>query len=171
MHDRPDEPCWEARELYKPQVGYCVCPAYDCEITLIPVPEWFRFPVTCHTAPNDISDVLALLYSRLSYSWHHHRSFRFDARPVQGFDITRRRKLRAVVSRQSQTHSTRTERQNLQHGTVERGQSFFRAAAQTQIPADDLPRAAVDHRNQIRPPYRWTRPDLGHVRLPDVIRM
>src|SRR5712692_10167791 len=94
-----------------------------------------------------------------------------DARPVQGFDITRRRKLRAVVSRQSQTHSTRTERQNLQHGTVERGQSFFRAAAQTQVPADDLSRAAVDYRNQIRPPHSWTRPDLGHVRLPDVIRM
>ena len=34
----------EARELCKPQVGNCICPAYYGEITLIPVPEWFRFP-------------------------------------------------------------------------------------------------------------------------------
>src|SRR5882672_12738980 len=39
-----------------------------------------------------------------------------DTQTIQSFDITRRRKLRAVVGRQSQTHSTRTERQNLQHG-------------------------------------------------------
>ena len=36
-----------------------------------------------------------------------------DAQPIQGFDITGGRKLRAVVGRQSQTRSTRTERQNL----------------------------------------------------------
>jgi hypothetical protein len=41
MHDRPENPCWEARELYKPQVGYCVCPAYNGEITLIPASEGF----------------------------------------------------------------------------------------------------------------------------------
>src|ERR1700756_4977027 len=82
MHDRPEDPCWEARELCKPQVGYCVCPAYDGEITLIPIPEWFRFRVTCNTAPNDISDVLALLDSRLSYSRHHHRCFRLDAQQI-----------------------------------------------------------------------------------------
>ncbi len=82
MHDRPEDPCWEARELCKPQVGYCVCPAYDGEITLIPVPEWFRFPVCCHTAPNDIGDVLPLLDSRLSYSRHHHGSFRLDAQQI-----------------------------------------------------------------------------------------
>ena len=34
-----------------------------------------------------------------------------DAQMVQGFDITGRCKLGAVVSRQSQTRSTRTERQ------------------------------------------------------------
>ena len=92
-------------------------------------------------------------------------------RLVQGFDITGRRKLRAVVGRQSQPHSTRTERQNLQHGTVERGQSFFGAAAQTQVPAHDLTRTAVDHRNQIRPTHTRPGPDLGHVRLPNVIGM
>src|SRR6266481_4590762 len=59
-----------------------------------------------------------------------------DTQPVQSFDIPLRRKLRAVVGRQSQTHSTRTERQNLQHGAIERSQSFFAAAAQTQIPAN-----------------------------------
>ena len=31
--------------------------------------------------------------------------------------------------------------------------------------------AAVDHRNQIRPAHTRPRPDLGHVRLPDVIGM
>src|SRR5260370_28122911 len=74
-----------------------------------------------------------------------------DAQLVQSFDIARRRKLGAVVSRQSQTRSTRTERQNLQHGAVERRQSFFRTTTQTQIPADDFAGAAVDHRHQIRP--------------------
>ena len=46
MHDRPENPGWEAREFCKTQVGYSVCPAYDCEITLIPVPEWLRLPLT-----------------------------------------------------------------------------------------------------------------------------
>src|SRR5215469_13833869 len=85
MHDRPDDPCWEARKLYKPQVGYCVCPAYDREIALIPIPELFRFSVTCHPPPNDISHVLALLDRRLSYSWHHHRGFRFDAQQISNW--------------------------------------------------------------------------------------
>jgi hypothetical protein len=94
-----------------------------------------------------------------------------DAQPIQRVDIPRRRKLRAVVGRQSQTRSTRTERQNLQHGAVERRQSFFGAAAQTQVPADDLTRATVDDRDQIRPAHTGPRPDLGHVRLPNVIGM
>ena len=88
---------------------------------------------------------------------------------VQRFDIARRSKLRAVVGRQSKTRSTRTERQSLQHSTVERGQSFFAAAAQAQVPADDLARAAIDHRDQIRPTHTRSGPDLGHVRLPDAI--
>ena len=79
MHDCPEHPCREASESYKPQVGYCVCPAYDCEITLIPIPERFRFLLTCHPAPNDLRNVLALLDSRLSYARQRHRSFRFDA--------------------------------------------------------------------------------------------
>src|SRR5208282_1147101 len=82
-----------------------------------------------------------------------------NAQLVQGFDITGRRKLGAVVGRQSQTRSTRTERQNLQHSTVERRQSFFRATAQTQVPANDLAGAAVDHRDQIRPAYTRSRPE------------
>src|SRR5208282_3417499 len=58
-----------------------------------------------------------------------------DAQLVQGFNISCGRKLGAVVGRQSQTRSTRTERQNLQHSAVERRQSFFGATAQTQVPA------------------------------------
>src|SRR5271168_251944 len=79
------------------------------------------------------------------------RSPMCDAQPIQGFDITGGRELGAVVGGQSQTRSTRTERQNLQHGAVERRQSFFAAAAQTQVPAHDLEGAAVDHRHEIRP--------------------
>src|SRR6266446_6357276 len=81
-----------------------------------------------------------------------------DAQLVQSFDIARRRKLGAVVRRQSQTRSTRTERQNLQHGAVERRQSFFRTTTQTQIPADDFAGAAVDHRDQIRPAHTGSGP-------------
>ena len=82
MHGRPKGPRWEAREPYKPQVGYGIRPAYDREIPLIPVTEWFGFRVTCHPPPNDIRDVLALLDSGLSYAWHHHRSFRLDAQQI-----------------------------------------------------------------------------------------
>src|SRR5579863_59046 len=38
-----------------------------------------------------------------------------------------------------------------------------------EIPAHDFPRAAVDHAHQISPTHRRTCPDLGHVRLPDLI--
>src|SRR5262252_1958799 len=82
MHDSPNDPCREACELYEPQVGYCVCPAYDCEIALVPIPEWFRVSVTCHSLPNDISHVFTLLDRRLGYSWHRHRGFRFDAQQI-----------------------------------------------------------------------------------------
>jgi hypothetical protein len=37
-----------------------------------------------------------------------------DAKLAMNIDIPRRRKLRAVVSRQRQTHSTKTERQSIQ---------------------------------------------------------
>src|SRR5258708_34821833 len=93
-----------------------------------------------------------------------------DAQLVQSFDIARRRKLGAVVSRQSQTRSPRTERQNLQHGAVERRQSFFRTTTQTQLPPDDFARAAVDHRAQIRPAHTPPAPPQGPVRLPRVPR-
>src|ERR1039458_9408322 len=63
-----------------------------------------------------------------------------DAQSIQSFCIPRRRRLGAVVGRQSQTRSTRTERQNLQHGMVDRRQSFFRATAQAEVPTDDLVR-------------------------------
>src|SRR5262249_16458785 len=80
MHNCPDDPCWETRELYQPQVSYCVCPAYDCEIALVPVPEWLTFSVSCGTTPNDISDVVAVLDGRLSHSRDDHGVFRLYAK-------------------------------------------------------------------------------------------
>jgi len=82
MHDRPQNPCRESRELCKTQVGHCICPPYDSEITLIPIPKWLRRPVSDHTVPNDTSDVLALLDSGLSYPRHHHGTFRLDAQQI-----------------------------------------------------------------------------------------
>ena len=35
----------------------------------------------------------------------------------------------------------------------------------------DLSRAAVDHAHQIHPTHCRPRPDLGHVRLPDLVRL
>ena len=75
MHDSPEEPCGKASEPCKPQVGYCVGAAYDCEVSFIPIPEWLRLRVTCHTAANDFPDVLAFLDGRLSYSRHCHWTF------------------------------------------------------------------------------------------------
>jgi hypothetical protein len=40
-----------------------------------------------------------------------------------------------------------------------------------EIPAHDLPRAAVDHADQVGPTRRWTGPHFGHVRLPDLVRL
>jgi len=97
--------------------------------------------------PLDVTVALGMVVSRAPVR---------DAQLIQSLDITCLSKLGAVVGRQSQTHSTRTERQKLQHSAVDRRQSFFRTAAQTQIPADDLPRAVVDHRDQISPAH--TRP-------------
>src|ERR1700675_529570 len=88
-------------------------PACDAQFGLVEVlvlvePHLLFFQAAMK--PFDVAVALGMVVSRAAVR---------DAQPVQGFDITRRRKLRAVVSRQSQTHSTRTERQNLQHGTVE----------------------------------------------------
>jgi hypothetical protein len=70
-----------------------------------------------------------------------------DAQPVQGFKVARRSKLGAVVGRQSQrqTLSMKIERQNLEHGLVQRGESVLAAAAQTQVPADDFASTTVEH--------------------------
>jgi hypothetical protein len=82
MHDRPKDPSGETPEFYKPQVGYSIRPAYDGEIALVPIPEWFGFPASSYTTTNDISNVLTLLDGGLSYSWHHHRIFRFSAQQI-----------------------------------------------------------------------------------------
>ena len=56
-------------------------------------------------------------------------------------------------------------------GLLQGGERVFGPAARREIPAHDLPRAAVDHADQVRPAHGGPRPDLGHVRLPDLIRL
>jgi len=45
------------------------------------------------------------------------------------------------------------------------------SATMRKIPAHDFPGAAVDHADQIRPANCRPGPDLGHIRLPDLIRL
>src|SRR5215469_11557328 len=85
MHSGPEDPCREARKLYKSQIGHCVCAPYDCKVALIPVPEWRGFRATSHPTPNDMSHVLALLDRRLGYSRHHHWGLRFDAQQISNW--------------------------------------------------------------------------------------
>jgi hypothetical protein len=61
--------------------------------------------------------------------------------------------------------------QTFKHGLLHRCQRVFGPASMREIPSHDLPLAAVDHAHQVRPAHRWPRPDLGHVRLPDLIRL
>jgi hypothetical protein len=49
------------------------------KLTLIPVPESFGLCASRYTAPNDVCDVPAFLYCRLSYFGHQHRRPRLDA--------------------------------------------------------------------------------------------
>src|SRR5215472_1096804 len=71
--------------------------------------------------------------------------------------------------RMNWTHSKLTD-WGLQHIFYGR-QRLFRATTMRKIPTHDLPRAAVDHADQIGPTYGRPRPDLGHIRLPDLIRL
>src|SRR5579864_5139656 len=59
----------------------------------------------------------------------------------------------------------------IQHGLLHRCERVFRPTAMPEIPSHDLPRTAVDHTYQVCPAYGGTCPDLGHVRLPDLIRL
>ncbi len=96
-----------------------------------------------------------------------------DAQLAKGFQVARRSKLSAVIGGQSQSQTLpkRIERQNLEHGLMQRGESVLAAAAQTQVPADDFAGTAVEHGDQIGPTHGRSGPELGHVGLPDKIGM
>ena len=84
----------------------------------------------------------------------------------QGFQEAGGGELRAVVSRERQADSTTACRKPLQDRPLDRRQSFLRPATVRQVPAHDLSRAAVDHRDQVRPTDRRSCPDFRQVRLP-----
>ncbi len=92
-----------------------------------------------------------------------------DAEPSECFHKPRRSELRSVVCGQV-TLAAGCPRQPCQHCLLDRCQRVFGSAAMREIPAHDLPRAAVDHAHQIRPAHCWPCPDFRHVRLPDLIR-
>src|SRR5271156_1436423 len=96
-----------------------------------------------------------------------------DAQLAKGFQVARRSKLSAVIGGQSQSQTLpkRIERQNLEHGPIQSGESVLAATAQTQVPADDFAGTAVQHGNQIGPTHCRSGPELGHVGLPDKIGM
>src|SRR5690348_2326832 len=94
-----------------------------------------------------------------------------DAEPPKRFQETRGSELRAIVGREGDVRLTAALGQPCQDGLLHGSQRIFGAATVREIPAHDLPRAAVDHAHQVRPAHRWPRPDLGHVRLPDLIRL
>ena len=58
---------------------------------------------------------------------------------------------------------------SLDNRLLDRVERFFGPAAVRKIPTHDLPRAAVDHADQVRPAHRWPGPHSGHVRLLDLI--
>jgi hypothetical protein len=94
--------------------------------------------------PLDITVALGMVVSRAPVR---------DAQPIQGFDISCGRKLRAVVGRQSQTRSTRTERQSLQHGTVERRSSVRQRKLKSQ--------PTISRVQQSMTETRYAQPTLG----------
>src|SRR5579863_8931846 len=94
-----------------------------------------------------------------------------DAEPPQRLQEARRSELRPVVGRQRQVRLTASRGKPIQHRLLDRSQRVFGPAAMREIPSHDLPCTAVDHAHQICPAHCWPCPDLGHVRLPDLIRL
>src|SRR5262249_7780698 len=94
-----------------------------------------------------------------------------DAELRQGLHKPCRSKLRAVVGGQSEIAFSTPRRQTLEHRLFHGVQRFLGPTAMRKVPTHDFPRATVNHTDQISPTDRWSRPDLGHVRLPDPIRL
>ena len=96
--------------------------------------------------PLDITVALGMVVSRAPVR---------DAQPIQGFDISCGRKLRAVVGRQSQTRSTRTERQSLSTARL----SAARASSVRQRKLK--PQPTISRVQQSMTETRYAQPTLG----------
>src|SRR6202162_6392069 len=94
-----------------------------------------------------------------------------DAQPPKCFQEPRRSELRYIVRCQPQVCLAASCRKPTPHGLLHRCERVFGPTAMREIPSHDLPRTAVDHAHQVRPAHGRPRPDLRHVRLPDLIRL
>ena len=92
-----------------------------------------------------------------------------DTEPPERFQEPRRSELRAIVGGQRYVRLAAALGQPCQDGLLYRSQRIFGSTTMRKIPSHDLPRAAVDYAHQVRPAHCWPRPDLRHVRLPDLI--
>lgn len=75
-----------------------------------------------------------------------------DVEPGQRFHEASRGELSAVVGVEREPVMTRATGHLLEHGAFDRRDCFLRTTAQAQIPAHDVTRAAVDHRDQLTQP-------------------
>ena len=92
-----------------------------------------------------------------------------DAEPPQRLQEARRSELRSIVGGQRHVRFTAALGQPCQDCLLYRSQCIVRSATVLEIPAHDVPRAAVDHTHQVCPDHGSLCPDLRHVRLPDLI--
>src|SRR4029077_1485598 len=110
--------------------------------------------------PFDITVALRVIIGRAPMS---------DSQAIQSFDETRGSELCSVVGGQGHAGIAAALRQTREHGLLHRVKCFLRSASMRQIPAHDFPCTTVNYTHQIGPAYRWARPDLSHIRLPDLI--
>src|SRR5215475_3504933 len=94
-----------------------------------------------------------------------------DAQPCQRLHEPRGSKLGSIIGGQSKFRLPTSRRQPLQHRLFYGIQRLFGPATMGKIPSYDFPCAAIDDADEIRPPHRWSSPNLGHVGLPDLIRL
>jgi hypothetical protein len=92
-----------------------------------------------------------------------------DPQPIQSFHKAGQSELCSVVGGEGHEGIPAAFWQTRKHGLFDGIEGFFRPTTMRQIPTYDFPGAAVHHTHQVRPAHGRTRPDLGHVRLPDLI--
>ena len=93
-----------------------------------------------------------------------------DAEPPQRLQEARRSELRPIVGGQRHVRCAAPSGSRVST-PGRRSQCVCGSATMREIPSHDLPRTAVDHAHQISPAHGRPRPDLRHVRLPDLIRL